>query len=68
MNLNQKFYLLIRPKKIDTQISYTKIKSSVYNTINLEFPKDVESFEDIPDESYYYYMENWEKFVFYKDS
>ena len=39
----------------------------MYNTINEEIPKDVESFEDLSEDSAYYYMQNGEKLVFYKD-
>jgi len=51
----------------NAKIFFSNIKSSLYNTINEEIPKDVESFEDLPEDSVYYYMQNGEKFVFYKD-
>ena len=46
---------------------FSNIKYLLYNTINEEIPKDVESFEDLPEDSVYYYMQNGEKLVFYKD-
>ena len=73
-NASNKFEL--KPKNLfnnytethsNAKIFFSNIKSSLYNTINEEIPKDVESFEDLPEDSVYYYMQNGEKLVFYKD-
>lgn len=43
------------------------MKTTLYNTINSEVPKELDSFEELPEEFNYYYMETGEKFVFNND-
>lgn len=54
-------------KHPNTKISFGNIELSLYNNINDEIQEDVDSFQDLPDESIYYQMQNGEKFVIYKD-
>ena len=54
-------------KHTKVKVSFGNIKSSLYNNINAKIPEDVDSFQDLPHESIYYYMSNGEKFVIYQD-
>lgn len=47
---------------------YNSIQSQITRKINKILPKDIETFEDIPDESEYYKTEKNEIFMIYKDS
>ncbi len=53
-------------KHPNDKISFGDIKSTLYNNINAEIPKDVDLFQELPQESIYYHMQNGEKFVFFK--
>ena len=73
-NVSNKFEL--KPKNLfndymekhpNAKISFGNIKSILYNNIYAEIPKDVDSFQDLPQESIYYHMQNGEKFVIYQD-
>ena len=75
INSNDKFSIkvprLFKSRSADKGIkgpSFTSIKSTLYNTVSNSLPQDVDSFDNIPEESIYYNTINNHKFLYFKNN
>ena len=48
--------------------AFDSIKSGLYKNINSKLPKEVENFEDMPDDSIYYKTISNDDFLYYKNN